>query len=167
VTHRTRKEWRASSVPWSVTIPSAADTDPRAARPYGVEVVNVRVLVAMALGAVVATVGALSLGEYEFDEALPIAAGPLLGLVVAEVVVSIGRHRSPTMAAILAVWAATAVLLAGYLDTNVNEQIKSGALLSAGLAAVAAGLRGNAWFADRRGRRSARRQHRSSDALDV
>ena len=109
--------------------------------------VNVRVLVAMTLGALVAAIGALALGEYEFDEALPIGAGPLLGLILAEIVVSLGRHRSPTMAAILAVWAATAVLLAGHLDANGVEPIKQGAYLSAGLAALAAGLRGNRWFA--------------------
>ncbi len=100
----------------------------------------------MTIGAVVAAVGALFLGEYEFDEALPIGAGPLLGLVIAEIVVSLGRHRSKTMAAILAVWAATAVLLAGHLDANDVDAIKPGAYLSAALAALAAGLRGHAWF---------------------
>lgn len=113
-------------------------------------VVNLRVLVAMTIGALVAAFGALALGEYEFDEALPIGAGPLLGLVVAEIVVSLGHHRSKTMAAILAVWAATAVLLAGHLDANDVEAVKPGAYLSAALAALAAGLRGNRWFARKR-----------------
>lgn len=112
--------------------------------------VNVRVLLAMTVGALVAAFGALALGEYEFDEALPIGAGPLLGLVVAEIVVSLGRHRSKTMAGILAVWAATAVLLAGHLDANDVEAVKPGAYLSAGLAAVVAGLRGHRWFGIRR-----------------
>lgn len=112
--------------------------------------VNLRVLLAMSIGAVVATLGALFLGEYEFDETLPIAAGPLLGLIVAEIVVSVGKHRSKTMAGILATWAATAVLLAGYLDTNENEPIKTGAFASAAVAAVVAGLRGHAWFSGRR-----------------
>lgn len=120
--------------------------------------VTIRLLVAMTLGALVATLGALFLGEYEFDEWLPIAAGPLLGLIVAEIVVSLGRHRSPTMAAILAVWSATAVLLAGYLDTNVNEPIKSGAYLSAGLAALAAALRAGDWRERYRARSSTSEQ---------
>ncbi|HEU5085217.1 MAG TPA: hypothetical protein VFU14_17880 [Acidimicrobiales bacterium] len=107
--------------------------------------VTVRVLVAMSLGAVVATLGALFLGEYEFDETLPIAAGPLLGLVVAEIVVSIGRHRSWTMAGILAVLAGVAVLLAGHLDANGVEAVKTGAYLSAGLAALAAAVRTAPW----------------------
>lgn len=106
----------------------------------------------MTLGALVAAIGALALGEYEFDEALPIGAGPLLGLVVAEIVVSIGKHRSRTMAGILAVWAGTAVLLAGHLDANQVDAIKPGAYLSAGLAALAAGLRGNRWFGRKRRR---------------
>lgn len=112
--------------------------------------VNVRVLAAMTLGAALAALGALALGEYEFDEALPIGAGVLLGLVVAEVVVSIGKHRSATMAGILAVWTATAVLLAGHLDANGVEAVKPGAYLSAVLAALVAGLRGNAWFGRKR-----------------
>ncbi|MDE0803523.1 MAG: hypothetical protein OSA99_09385 [Acidimicrobiales bacterium] len=116
--------------------------------------VNVRVLAAMTLGALVAALGALFLGEYEFDELLPIVAGPLLALIVAEVVVSIGRHRSKTMAAILATWGAVAVLLAGHLDTNGIEAIKAGAYLSAGLSAIAAGLRGNDWIGDYRARSS-------------
>lgn len=115
-------------------------------------VVTVRVLVAMSLGALVATLGALFLGEYEFDEMLPIAAGPLLGLVIAEIVVSIGRHRSWTMAGILAVLAGVAVLLAGHLDANGVEAVKSGAYLSAALAALAASVRAAPW-----GRRSSPR----------
>jgi len=108
-------------------------------------VVSIRVLVAMALGAVVAALGALFLGEYEFDETLPIAAGPLLGLVIAEIVVSVGRHRSWTMAAILAVVSGVAILLAGHIDANDVEAIKAGAYLSAGLAALAAGVRTAPW----------------------
>ena len=113
---------------------------------YRVSVVNVRVLLAMAFGALVAACGALFLGEYEFDESLPIAAGPLLGYVVAEIVVSVGRHRSKTMAAIVATWSATAVVLAGNLDANGTEPVKVGAYLSAAGAAIAAGLRAHAWF---------------------
>ena len=114
-------------------------------RSYGVGVVSTRVLLAMALGAAVAALGALFLGEYEFDEMLPIVAGPLLGLVIAEIVVSIGGHRSWTMAGILAVIAGVAVLLAGHLDANGVEPVKSGAYLSAGLAALGAAVRTAPW----------------------
>jgi hypothetical protein len=118
-------------------------------------VVKLRVLVAMAFAALVAALGALFLGEYEFDESLPIAAGPLLGYVVAEIVVSVGHHRSRTMAAIVATWSATAVVLAGHLDANGTEPVKAGAYLSAAGAAVTAALRANAWFRkDRAGERA-------------
>lgn len=99
----------------------------------------------MALGAAIAALGALFLGEYEFDETLPIVAGPLLGLVIAEIVVSVGGHRSWTMAGILAVIAGVAVLLAGHLDANGVEPVKSGAYLSAGLAALGAAVRTGPW----------------------
>jgi hypothetical protein len=108
-------------------------------------VVTIRVLVAMFLGTVVATLGALFLGEYEFDETLPIVAGPLLGLVIAEIVVSVGRHRSWTMAGILGVLSAVAVLLAGHLDANDVEAVKAGAYLSAALAGLAAAARTAPW----------------------
>ena len=129
--------------------------------------ITIRVLVAMTLGAVVATLGALFLGEYEFDESMPIAAGPLLAYVVAEIVVSIGEHRSKTMALVLAGWSATAVLLAGALDANGTEPIKAGAYVSAAAAAAVAALRGNAWFGDRRSRREARRQRSSPQHVDA
>lgn len=104
-------------------------------------VVTIRVLVAMALGALVAALGAVFLGEYEFDETLPIAAGGLLGLVVAEIVVSVGRHRSWTMAGILAVLVGVAIVLAGHLDAGGIEPVKAGAYVSAALGAGAAALR--------------------------
>lgn len=114
-------------------------------RSYGVGVVSTRVLFAMALGALVAALGALFLGEYEFDETLPIVAGPLLGLVMAEIVVSVGGHHSWTMAGILAVFAGVALLLAGHLDANGVEPVKSGAYLSAVLAAAGAAVRAAPW----------------------
>lgn len=108
-------------------------------------VVTIRVLVAMSIGAVVAALGALFLGEYEFDETLPIAAGVLLGLVVAEIVVSVGRHRSWTMAGILALLVGVSVLLAGHLDAGDVEPVQAGAYVSAGLGALAAALRSAPW----------------------
>lgn len=113
--------------------------------------VRLRVLGAMTLGAVVATLGALFLGEYEFDETLPIVAGPLLGLVIAEIVVSIGKVRAWGMAVMVAVGSGVAVLLAGWIDTNGVEPIKTGAYLSAGMAALAAAARAAPWGSGSRG----------------
>lgn len=120
--------------------------------------VTTRVLVAMTIGALVAAVGALFLGEYEFDELLPIAAGPLLGFVVAEIVVSVGRHRSRTLAVVVGTWSAAAVVLAGWLDTNENEPIKAGAYLAAALAFAAAAARANDWRRGHRERSSSSEQ---------
>lgn len=106
-----------------------------------------RVLVGLSLAAVVAILGALFLGEYEFDETLPIVAGPLLGLIIAEVAVSVGKHRSSVLAVFVATYAATAVLLAGRIDSNLVEPIKTGAYLSAALAALVAFVRANPWGA--------------------
>lgn len=103
--------------------------------------VTVRLLLAMTLGAAVATAGALFLGEYEFTEVLPMAMGLLLAYVVAEIVVSLGRHRSPMLGAIVATWSATAVVLAGWLDTNGVEPIAVGAYGSAAAAAAVGFLR--------------------------
>lgn len=99
----------------------------------------------MALGALVATLGALFLGEYEFDELLPMVSGPLLALVVAEIVVSVGDHRSWTMAGILAVVCGVSVLLAGHLDAGGVGPVRSGAYVSAGLGALAAAARAAPW----------------------
>ncbi len=117
----------------------------RATGAYRGAVVNLRVLVAMTVGAVVAACGALFLGEYEFDTLLPVVAGPILGLVVAEIVVSLGGHRSATMAAIVATWVATAMVLAGHLAANGVEPIAAGAYLSAAVGAVAASARIYPW----------------------
>lgn len=110
---------------------------------------TLRVLLGMTLGALVATLGALFLGEYEFDELLPILSGALLGLIVAEVVVSVGRVRNIAVALSAAAWSATAVVLAGILDANETGPIKWGAYLSAGLAGLAALARANKWRQDK------------------
>lgn len=104
-----------------------------------------RLLLGMVLGTVIAVLGALFLGEYEFDEWLPIGAGVLLGYLVAEIVVSVGKHRSPVLAAVVATWAFTAVLLAGHLDANGVDAVKVGAYVSAVLSAAVAAARANRW----------------------
>ena len=109
--------------------------------------VNVRVLVGMTFGAFIGAAGALFLGEYEFDESLPIAAGPLLGLIMAEVVVSVGRHRSRTMAVMVAVGAGVSVVLAGHIDANGVGPVKIGAYGAAAGGAVLAFVRTMPWRA--------------------
>lgn len=121
--------------------------------------VTLRVLVGLSVAALAATAGALFLGEYEFDEALPIVAGPLLGLIIAEAAVSIGKHRSTVLAVIVAAFAVTAVLLAGRIDANQVEPIKMGAYLSAALSGLAAFVRANPWGRGERGTDTADSRH--------
>lgn len=101
--------------------------------------VKLRDLAALSLGAAIAALGALFLGEYEYDQLLPILAGPLLALLIGEVVVSVGHRREPVVAAMVAVAAAVAVILAGIIDANGVSPVKPGAYLSAVLA-VAVGV---------------------------
>ena len=75
-----------------------------------------------------------------------------------------GGHQSRTMAAIVAAWAVAAVLLAGYLDTNLNEPMKPTVYLTAALSGLAAAARGNAWKRDYRSRSSERSAMTSHDS---
>lgn len=107
--------------------------------------VTPRLLLALTAAAVVATLAALFLGEYEFEGTLPFVAGPLLGLVVAEVLVSVGRQQHVLVAVFAALFAAAGVVLAGVIDANDVEPIKTGVWVAAALAAAAAAWRGNRW----------------------
>lgn len=107
--------------------------------------VTMRLLAGMALGAAIATAAALFLGEYEFDGWLPYVAGLLLGLVVAEAVVSVSRQQSDAAGLFSAAASALAMLLAGFIDANGQEPIKVGAYLAAVIAAAAAAGRGRRW----------------------
>ncbi|HEX2064937.1 MAG TPA: hypothetical protein VHE80_11010 [Acidimicrobiales bacterium] len=72
-----------------------------------------RELLGVAAGAVTAAVGALVVGEYSLAGVTGVVAGVVFGLVVAEVVVTVGRRQDllvavPTAAIVVAglVWAA-------------------------------------------------------------
>ena len=101
-----------------------------------------RALFALVLGAAVAALGALILGEYEFTGTLPWIAGLLFGLVVGEVVVSVGRSRHVVVAAIAAALSFGGVAWAGWIDSTEGlEPVKGVVWVAAGLAAVAAYVR--------------------------
>jgi hypothetical protein len=72
----------------------------------------------MACGVAVAVLGALVLGEYEFTGAMPYVAGLLFGLVVAEVIVGVGRHRSLVVGAVAAATAGGGLLRAAWTATG-------------------------------------------------
>ncbi len=74
-----------------------------------------RRIVAVLAGALVATAAALLLGEYPFTGLLVLGAGALVGLLVAEAVVSVGGWRGRTPAAIAAVLAIGGLVWAGWI----------------------------------------------------
>lgn len=101
-----------------------------------------RVLLAMVAGSAAAALGALVLGEYEFEGALPWIAGPLFGLVIAEIVVSLGRWRDPAVGLFCAAAAGLGLVWAGWLDANRGvEPVKPLVWVAVGLGALAAFLR--------------------------
>ena len=74
--------------------------------------------VSLLLAAVVATVGALVLGEYEFTGAMPFVAGPLFGFVIGELVVALARRRRWGLAWSAAMLTAAALGVAGWIDAD-------------------------------------------------
>jgi hypothetical protein len=92
--------------------------------------------------ALVAALGALILGEYEFTGTLPWIAGPLFGLAVGETVVAVGQSRATVPAAIGAFLAGGGIVWAGWIDSSEGvEPIHAGVWVAAALAAVATFLR--------------------------
>jgi hypothetical protein len=101
-----------------------------------------RAVLGLVCGAAAAALGALILGEYEFTGSLPYVAGPLFGLVIGEVVVSVGRDRSWPVALATAALAFGGVAWAGWIDSSEGvEPVKGLVWVAAGAAAVVALLR--------------------------
>src|SRR3546814_15964151 len=109
--------WSLAAGGRSLTIPSTLVVRRRKLGQYG-EVVALRIGLALVVAALVAALGALILGEYEFDGALPFMAGPLFGVVVGELVVGVGRSRHLLIAALTATLAAHGIARAGWIDAG-------------------------------------------------
>lgn len=96
----------------------------------------------MVAGAAVAAFGALIVGEYEFDGALPVLAGLVLGLLVSEAVALGGQWRGWVPALISAVLAAAGILWGGWIDSGQGlETYPALAWAGAATAAVVAVVR--------------------------
>jgi hypothetical protein len=105
-----------------------------------------RPLLALAGAALVAALGALILGEYEFEGTLPFVVGPLFGLAIGELVVGVGRSRAGWVAAVAAALAAGGVAWAGWIDASHGvEDVKPLVWVAAGLAGATAALRTAGW----------------------
>jgi len=105
-----------------------------------------RVALGLLSAAGAAALGAVMLGEYELTGLLPYAVGPLFGLVIGEVVVSIGGCRAPAIGFGAAALAFGGVVWAGWIDSSGGlAPIKPQVWVAAALAAGATGLRASGW----------------------
>ena len=100
---------------------------------------------AVVAGAGVAAAAALLLGEYPFEGLLVLGSGVLVGLLVAEAVVSVGRWRGRAPAVACAVLAAAGLVWAGWIAEGHDlGRIAPEGWLAVALGAAAGGLR--AWW---------------------
>ena len=76
-----------------------------------------RPILSLLSGAAVAVLGAAVLGEYAFDGLAVVASGLVLGLLVAEAVVTVARGGSRLGAPASAALAAASLLGAGWIST--------------------------------------------------
>jgi hypothetical protein len=105
-------------------------------------VTTLRAVAGIVCGVAAAALGALILGEYEFRGTLPFVAGPLFGLVIGEVVVSIGRVRTVVAGAIASAAAFGGIVWAGWIDSSEGvEPVKALVWVAAPLAAATALVR--------------------------
>lgn len=96
-------------------------------------------MLAAVVAVAVAGLGSQILGEYEFEGWLPFVAGPVLGVVVAEAVLTVGRWRDRTVALFCAATAALALLWAGRIDAAAGaEQVKPLVWVASALGAAGA-----------------------------
>ena len=77
-----------------------------------------RVALGLVLGALLCVLGALILGEYEFNGVTPIGAGLLFGLVISEVVIEIGATRHPVLGVLTGAMVAGALGWAAYVSSG-------------------------------------------------
>ena len=102
----------------------------------------VRAAVGLGLAAALTVLGAFILGEDQFNGFLPLGAGVLFGLVVAEVAVEVGRRRTVPIAVLCAALAAAGLVWAGWISASEGLQpVPGGAWLAAAVGAAAAALR--------------------------
>ncbi|HEY2427534.1 MAG TPA: hypothetical protein VGI06_01290 [Acidimicrobiales bacterium] len=90
--------------------------------------------------AAVAALGALILGEYEFNGATPYLAGILFGLVVAEVILTIARSGTGVLVAAAAGEAGLGLLWAAWISSGRGlTPIPAAGYAAVGLGAAVAG----------------------------
>jgi hypothetical protein len=70
------------------------------------------------VGAAAAALGALILGEYEFNGATPYLAGLLFGIAIAEVILAVARASTRPLAVVAAVETGLGVLWAAWISSG-------------------------------------------------
>jgi hypothetical protein len=70
------------------------------------------------VGGIVAVIGALIVGEYDFAGATPYVAGVLFGLVLAEAVLTVARGGTRALAAVAALECAGGVAWAAWISSG-------------------------------------------------
>ena len=97
--------------------------------------------IGLLLGALASILGAFILGEYQFEGYLPVTAGALFGVVVAELVLEVGRRRTIGVGVVAGLEAAGGLVWAGWISGGEGlGPIPGGAWVAAGVALVAAVL---------------------------
>ena len=100
-----------------------------------------RQAVAVLVGAGVAALAALILGEYELKGVMALVAGVLFGIVIAEVMVAIDKHPSALVAILSGVYAAIAMAWSGWIAAGRTWHFFGrGRWLALGISFVAAPL---------------------------
>ncbi len=99
---------------------------------------SLRAAVAASGTALAAVLAALLLGEYDFSGGLPWLAGPVLGIVLAEVATALLGDRSRVMGVLAGALAAGALLWASYIATGEGLEPIPGAVWPSMALAVAA-----------------------------
>ncbi len=112
----------------------------------GYPLMTPRAAFALVLAALASTLGALVLGEYQFNGVTPYFGAALFGLVIGELVADVGRLRSPLVGSVAALQVAGALLWAAWISTSEGLRPLPGAVWPAmAIGAVCAGWRTGRW----------------------
>lgn len=101
-----------------------------------------RAVLALAVAAAVCVLGALILGEYQFTGSTPYVTGLLLGLIVSEFVLEVGKVRHPAVGITCAALVAGSLLWAAWISSGEGlRPFPASAWAAMAIGAVAAGAR--------------------------
>jgi len=102
----------------------------------------VRSVLALLAAAATASLGALVLGEYDFTGWMPVVAGLLFGIVVAEVALVVARRRRPALAAAAGALSGAGLVWAVWISSDHWEFVPRTAWVAVAVGPVAAAT----WF---------------------